>query len=197
MKRIKALIIMLLLPLMVYAYSVEDVFSVMRAYAASVASSYVALSSVELPGVDIKNSGSFIPDEITLENADLSSFKAELMKKSFLPLSIVRPFASNAVSYIDRVNPPSGGYIASGTIRIEKSNDISLARILTFDFASIELIVTFQCTLYGTMLEEKVPLSGAVIVKGRDDGTVLSEFDSLKIGNYIVKVPPVISSFRQ
>lgn len=173
--------------------SEEDVFKIAKAFISSVGASYIALSQVDLPGVAIKKSGSFIPDSIILNDADLYSFKAPLSRKSFMPLSVSRPFTDKAIKAIDELETKEGSYIADGIIDITKNSDISLFDILSSKLSSIDISATFDVVLYGTMLDERIDIRGTMEAEGNDNGEVEMSFPYLNIGDHDILIQPVVS----
>lgn len=163
----------------------------------AVASSYIALSQVDLPGVDIETDGSFIPDRIVLDNADLGSFRSMLLSKRgalrFLPLSVSRPFAERTVSAIDADGIVSGTFIVDGEADIRKVRDISITSLLSGNTESIDIEIVFDGIIYDRMLNDDARLKGKIRVKGKKDKKLLTEFDYLIIDGLSYSIPAIES----
>ncbi len=197
MRKICAFLTILLISFSLFAsepINAEELVQIVKTYATAVGASYAALSQVDLPGVAISRGDSFIPYSIALKAADLYSFKEPLSRKSFMPLSLSRPFAGNAIREIDELNAKEGAYIADGTVYITKNGDISLLDILSSNLSAIDISATFDVVLYGTMLDGKIALSGETEAKGNENGEVEISFSQLRIGGYDVFVPAVVSN---
>lgn len=171
----------------------EEISEIAKAYISSVGASYIALSQADLPGVVIKKSDSFIPDSVSLNDADLYSFKAPLSRKGFMPLSVSRPFAEKAIKAIDELKAREGAYIADGVVDITKKSDISLFDILSSKLSAIDISATFDVVLYGTMLDEKIDIRGTMVAKGNDNGEVEISFPYLNIGDHDIFMPSIVS----
>lgn len=196
MRKVFLLFMTLLLSFSLYAaekINEEEIIKIVKAYSASVGASYIALSQVELDGVTIEKDDSFIPDCIKLNEADLYLFKAPLSRKSFVPLSVSRPFASEAINEIDALGAKEGSYIADGIVDITKKRDISLIDILSAKLSSIDLCATFDLQLYGTILDEKISLRGSLEAKGNDNGEVEIRFSYLNIAGHDIYLSPIVS----
>lgn len=171
----------------------EEISEIVKAYISSIGASYIALSQVELPGVAIKKSDSFIPDSVSLNDADLYSFKFPLSRKSFMPLSVSRPFAEKAIKAIDELKAREGAYMADGVVDITKKSDIALFDILSSRLSSIDISATFDVVLYGTMLDEKIDIRGTMKAKGNDNGEVEIRFPYLNVGGHDILIQTIVS----
>lgn len=169
----------------------------MEAFCMSVASSYIALSQVDLPGVAIEADGSFIPDRIAFDNADLGAFRNVLLSKQgalrFLPLSVSRPFAEGAISLIDEYGIRLGDFIVDGEAVITKVRDISMTSLLSGKTESIDIEIEFDGVICDRILVVDATLKGKVRVKGLNDRKLLTEFDYLIIDGASYSIPAIES----